>query len=83
MNRKLHNTTMAMLASSSLFVLGLLAASPADPALSSAPAPAMAAAIDIDHAVAVETVEASPHRHARRARQQTVAMPFFSFAPRG
>ena len=29
MNRKLHNTVMAMIASSSLFVLGLLTASPA------------------------------------------------------
>ena len=31
MNRKLHNTVMAMIASSSLFVLGLLTAGPASP----------------------------------------------------
>ncbi len=88
MNRKLHNTTMALIASSSLFVLGLMTASPAVPAL--APAQAAAASFDADHAVAAEAVddtveqpEATPRRHVRRARQQSVAMPFFSFAPRG
>ena len=90
MNRKLHNTTMALIASSSLFVLGLLTASPADHGRVPAPAPLAAAAFDADHAVAaeavdetVEQVEAAPRRHVRRARQQSVAMPFFSFAPRG
>ncbi len=87
MNRKLHNTVMAMIASSSLFVLGLLTASPA---LSPARASAVAASFDADEAVAAEAVdndidqaEASPRRHVRRSRQQSVAMPFFSFAPRG
>jgi hypothetical protein len=87
MNRKLHNTVMAMIASSSLFVLGLLTASPA---LSPTPGAAVAASFDADQAVATEAVdhdvdqaEASPRRHVRRSRQQSVAMPFFSFAPRG
>lgn len=87
MNRKLHNTVMAMIASSSLFVLGLLTASPA---LSPAPASAVAASFDADETVAAEAVdneadqvEASPRRQIRRPRQQSVAMPFFSFAPRG
>lgn len=89
MNRKLHNTVMALIASSSLFVLGLLTASPA---LSPAPAPAhaVATAFDADQAVAAEVVDhdakaeqASPRRQVRRPRQQSVAMPFFSFAPRG
>jgi hypothetical protein len=87
MNRKLHNTVMALIASSSLFVLGLLTASPA---LSPAPAHAVATAFDADHAVAAEVVDhdakadqASPRRQIRRPRQQSVAMPFFSFAPRG
>ena len=87
MNRKLHNTVMALIASSSLFVLGLLTASPA---LSPAPAAAVAASFDADEAVAAEAinddadqVEASPRRQIRRPRQQSVAMPFFSFAPRG
>ena len=88
MNRKLHNTVMAIIASSSLFVLGLLIASPA---ISPAPATVVAAAsFDADHAVAAEVVDGeveaikdTPRRHVRRARQQSVAMPFFSFAPRG
>lgn len=90
MNRKLHNTTMAMIASSSLFVLGLLTATPAAPTLAPGHASAAATSFDADHAVAAEAVdqtveqaEATPRRHARRARQQSVAMPFFSFAPRG
>ena len=87
MNRKLHNTVMALIASSSLFVLGLLTASPA---LSPVPAHAVATTFDADQAVAAEVVnhdakaeQASPRRQVRRPRQQSVAMPFFSFAPRG
>ncbi len=87
MNRKLHNTTMALIASSSLFVLGLLAATPA---LSPAPASVVAASFDADEAIAAEAVESdaeatptAPRRQARNARRQSVAMPFFSFAPRG
>ena len=71
MNRKLHNTVMAMIASSSLFVLGLLTAGPASPA----------------EGVASQDrtgkVVATPRRHLRRTHRQSVAMPFFSFAPRG
>ena len=87
MNRKLHNTIMALIASSSLFVLGLLTASPA---IAPVPAAAVAVSFDAEQAVAAETVdndveatEATPRRHIRRGRQQSVAMPFFSFAPRG
>ena len=92
MNRKLHNTTMALIASSSLFLLGLLGSSPAAPELapSSGMATVASPAFDAEHAVAaeavdetVEQVETSPRRHVRRARQQSVAMPFLSFAPRG
>lgn len=90
MNRKLHNTVMALIASSSLFVLGLLTASPAVPALAPLPASPMVASLDDDAATAaksidaeVEQAEASPRRQVRRSRQQSVAMPFFSFAPRG
>jgi hypothetical protein len=90
MNRKLHNTAMALIASSSLFVLGLLTATPMAPARAPAPAPVAVASFDADHAVTaeatdgdVEQAEATPRRHVRRARQQSVAMPFFSFAPRG
>lgn len=90
MNRKLHNTTMALIASSSLFVLGLMTASPVVPTHTPAPATVAAAPFDAEHAVAseavdetVEQTDAAPRRHVRRARQQSVAMPFFSFAPRG
>jgi hypothetical protein len=68
-------------------VLGLLTASPAR---LPAPANAVATAFDADHAVAAEVVDhdarveqASPRRQIRRPRQQSVAMPFFSFAPGG
>ena len=92
MNRKLHNTTMALIASSSLFVLGLLTATPA--VTSDAPAAVIAASeatsFDADRAIVdeatgdgVEHAEAGPRRHVRRVHQQSVAMPFFSFAPRG
>ena len=90
MNRKLHNTVMAMIASSSLFVLGLLTASPTVPALAPAPGSVAATSFEADRTVAAEATddnvaraEAAPRRHARRGRQQSVAMPFFSFAPRG
>jgi hypothetical protein len=89
MNRKLHNTVMALIASSSLFVLGLLSATPAVPGFAPLPPAAAAAAFDADRAVAAETaadrgdVEAAPRRHPRRTTRQSVAMPFFSFAPRG
>jgi len=83
MNRKLHNTVMALIASSSLFVLGLLTSTPALAPQSTA----VAAAFHAD-AVAVEAAEAEaeadlPRRHVRRGHRQSVAMPFFSFAPRG
>ena len=88
MNRKLHNTVMALIASSSLFVLGLLTSTPPIPALTPAQATAMSAAFDAENAMAAETVDAEaeadlPRRHVRRGRGQSVAMPFFSFAPRG
>lgn len=88
MNRKLHNTVMAMIASSSMFVLGLLTASPVVPSL--AHGETVVASLDAGEVPAAEAVDdraepvqAAPRRHARRGRQQSVAMPFFSFAPRG
>jgi len=93
MNRKLHNTTMALIASSSLFVLGLLIGVPTAPTQESASA--QAATFDADRAVAVEHVDDQagqarqsdaaqhPHPHVRRAQRQSLSMPFFSFAPRG
>jgi len=84
MNRKLHNTLSAVVASSALLVLGLLVAVPA------APAPDLdIAALDGMPGDAGEALEAARldlpapgHAHAH-ARRQSVRMPFFSFAPRG
>ena len=90
MNRKLHNTVMAMLASSCLLVLGLLTASPlVAPSPATLDAATAVAALDAGESLGnaiyteVESAKPSPRRHVRRARQQSVAMPFFSFAPRG
>jgi len=90
MNRKLHNTVMAMIASSSLFVLGLLTASPIVPALGPSSASFVVASVDTDEVPATGTIaddagaaDPAPRRHGRQARRQSLAMPFFSFAPRG
>jgi hypothetical protein len=87
MNRKLHNTVMALIASTSLFMLGLLTATPV---LSPAPAGSATTTFDAGQSVVTQAADgsavraqASPRRPPRRARQHTVAMPFFSFAPRG
>ena len=58
MNRKLHNTVMALIASSSLFVLGLLTASPAVPALAPLPASRMVASLDVDAAKTAKSIDA-------------------------
>ena len=87
MNRKLHNTVMALIASTSLFVLGLLSSHPALPHLPDAEI--AAAAFEAETAVAAETADdglesPAPRRQTRRGgRHASVAMPFFSFAPRG
>ena len=50
---------------------------------------ASTATFDAEHAVAAEAsdanaeVDTAPRRHVRRTARQSVAMPFFSFAPRG
>jgi hypothetical protein len=105
MNRKLHNTTSALLASAGLLVLALVAGSPA-PAPSAAesfagsveatPAAAglvlaseaatmavLAEALDPADASAAGGDAGSVAPRKPRRRHQSVAMPFFSFAPRG
>lgn len=86
MNRKLHNSLMAVVSSSALLVVGLLAAVPAQQSLVPQPmvALAIAEAAPADSTLADEadsTTEA-PRRQAR-FRGQSVQMPFFSFVPRG
>lgn len=81
MNRKLHNSLMAALASSALFVIALLASTPATP---SAPASLAQDAPLQDTALAglAPALDAPPARGAARTPRQSVRMPFFSFSPR-
>ena len=87
MTRKLHNTLMATIASSGLLVVGLNASTPVAPELNAGTANVVVASVDappamssdvIDHADAPLLQQARSMRHSR----QTLAMPFFSFAPR-
>ncbi len=87
MNRKLHNSLMALVASCGLLAVGLMAASPTTPA-PYAPAGAALVQLDADADATTAARDAlaerpsAPKRNLRRGRP-SVAMPFFSFAPRG
>ena len=91
MNRKLHNTVTALFATSGLLALSLMAANPLPREVAAKPAPAIqlaqvevatlaAVAGAIGQAEAAAT--ARPARRSHRGRQ-SVAMPFFSFFPKG
>ena len=87
MTRKLHNTLMAIIASSSLLIVGIIASSPAAPELDTASTASVHASSDTPAelvAGVIDLVEAAPIQQPRAARhrQQSLAMPFFSFAPR-
>lgn len=87
MNRKLHNSLMAVVSSSALLVVGLLAAVPAQQSLvpQSMIAHAIAEAAPAENIPLVDQADGSteaPRRQAR-FRGQSVQMPFFSFVPRG
>ena len=87
MNRKLHNSLMAVVSSSALLVVGLLAAVPAQQSLVPQPmiALAIAEAAPAEDSALVDEADGNiqaPHRQAR-FRGQSVQMPFFSFVPRG
>ena len=81
MNRKLHNSLMAVVASSALLVFGLLAAVPAEQSLAPHTMIVIADASTVDSASLDDGVEAP--RRKSHARGQPVQMPFFSFVPRG
>ncbi len=91
MNRKLHNTLMAIIASSSLLTLGLIAGTPVMPSLQAMVTPNAVATLDEVPAVpdtkaeGGEPASTTPRAHTRLARgnRQSVSMPFFSFVPRG
>lgn len=85
MNRKLHNSLMAVVSSSALLVVGLLAAVPAQQSLVPQPMIAIAEAAATDGTPLADQTEGNadaPRRQAR-SRGQSVQMPFFSFVPRG
>lgn len=88
MTRKLHNTLMAVITSSSLLVVGLIASTPVTSDLDSNNTASILASLDkqadtdangIDGAGQAPIQRTRPVRHGRQA---SLAMPFFSFAPR-
>ncbi len=87
MTRKLHNTLMATIASSGLLVIGLIAGNPVATQLNADTAPTVMASIDSQAGMARDAIDQaetpSPQlvRYTRHSRQ-SLAMPFFSFAPR-
>ena len=83
MNRKLHNSLVAIAASAALLVVGLLAATPIPPALPAAGD--VVAAVDQADTDATHAEDASEQRviGKTRHRGQSMRMPFCSFAPRG
>lgn len=87
MTRKLHNTLMAALASSSLLVVGLIASAPVAPQQAEASTANALASIETQAQTTTEVItqmnDLGPLRtHTTRYRRQSLAMPFFSFAPR-
>ena len=87
MNRKLHNSLIATVASASLLILGLLAATPVQPDF---PPPSLVTAVaaqdELQAADQADAPTASPARDTHpetRQRRHSLRMPFFSFAPRG
>lgn len=84
MNRKLHNSLMAVVSSSALLVVGLLAAVPAQQSLAPQTMISIAEAAPAEGAALVDNSQGTtqvPRRQAR-SRGQSVQMPFFSFVPR-
>ena len=87
MTRKLHNTLMAAFASSSLLVVGLIASVPVAPHVTQASSVNALSSLETETQSTSEAIaevnDLGPLRtHATRYRRQSLAMPFFSFAPR-
>ena len=88
MTRKLHNTLMAAIASSSLLVVGLIASTPTAPNLGEVNAANVLASIDAQAEIVGDSIDQAEAVTIQRAhasvqhRRQSLAMPFFSFAPR-
>ena len=87
MTRKLHNTLMAGLASSGLLVVSLIASAPVAPPLANASTANALASIETQAQTTTEAITQVNdlgllRTHSTRYRRQSLAMPFFSFAPR-
>lgn len=84
MNRKLHNSLMAVVSSSALLVVGLLAAVPAQQSLVPQHMIAIVEAAPADASILVDKAQGTTEapRRQPRSRGQSVQMPFFSFVPR-
>ena len=87
MTRKLHNTLMAAIASSSLLVVGVIVSSPLSQQTVPLNMVSVFASIDAEQALASDVIDQAtiePVQPARtvRHRRPSLAMPFFSFAPR-
>ncbi len=92
MTRKLHNTLMAVIASSSLLAIGLIAGAPVVPDMDASTSTDVLVSIAADQrmfsevlpdtAAQPEALPSGPSRATRHSRQ-ALAMPFYSFAPRG
>jgi hypothetical protein len=86
MNRKLHNTASALMVAGTLFVLSLMAQA-TDGAARAAASPvavaAAASALAATEAVAAEPQDTGTLSGRASRIRHSVALPFFSFAPRG
>ena len=87
MTRKLHNTLMAAIASSSLLVVGIIASSPVAQEIGTTSTASVLVSLGAQTGItasAIDQTEAAPLQRARavRHRRQSLAMPFYSFAPR-
>ncbi|WP_256644963.1 hypothetical protein [Thermomonas paludicola] len=87
MNRKLHNSLMAVITCSALLVTALLASVPADSqpmpqALAGPLARGAHADLEASQARSAEALPEHPGRATARHAQQSLRMPFFSFSPR-
>lgn len=88
MNRKLHNTLSALLASGALLVVGLIVAAPAVPTPGDelAGTSALAAALETAASGIEDATENASSRSTRTNapnQRQILVMPYFSFVPRG
>ncbi|MFP5373475.1 MAG: hypothetical protein ACLGHW_01050 [Gammaproteobacteria bacterium] len=87
MNRRLHNTFLALAASGAMLAVLLAVGAPApvaDPGIAGArPGPAAADSAPGPVADAAEPETARAPRRAQARSRQSVVMPYFSFARRG